>query len=687
MKSGRRTLIVVAAAACLAALVWMFRGGTVDEGLVGGANVIGGVAGAVALIVALVAFWPGKGTAAVALPEKQLRDAEAYLSAETLRHWRQLAKDRRITTPSPATVRWSWAGADVAVPPVQLGAADLLTEGVVTRLRQDLYESMPVPGPRIVLLGGPGAGKTTAMMLLLIDVLGNRPVGSEEPVPVWLTLGSWDPETSLLDWAATVLTRDYPGLAATAFGGPGVVAALIRVGRVALFLDGLDEMPDTVRGRALAAIDRDSIGMRVVLTSRSEEFREASELHRLWDAAVVDVLPVRIEHACEFLLDQQTGRRREAWAKVADHLLAHRDGVAAQAFDSPLTLSLARDTYTHTVAEPTELIDAEAHPTPEALRRHLLTRLMALAYPDPVEHAHALKWLTWIAERLEGQRDLSWWIIPIWLAGSQRRLHVQVGLVISALSAVTTALGIGLLAQLNSVNPFSASIETVVISLISVTVASLIGFVGGYVNTWDSAGPSTFTLRWIEPSQRTSVIRLSMILGVPFGVLLGSVTNSFVGVLAFLLTAGAVLFAELLTVWITPLSTAEAISPLWSYRSTRQRVVLTASISGLAGGLLFTFLVQFLIEDLGRWRALVALLVASVIVGLFMTDGRPRDLTVMEFFRAVRGDRVRFMTLLETALERQVLRQAGAIYQFRHAELQDLLTDIDLDAGIKPGAR
>jgi hypothetical protein len=39
----------------------------------------------------------------------------------------------------------------------------------------------------------------------------------------------------------------------------------------------------------------------------------------------------------------------------------------------------------------------------------------------------------------------------------------------------------------------------------------------------------------------------------------------------------------------------------------------------------------------------------------------------------LQGRRVRFMPLLETALERQVLRQAGAVYQFRHADLQDRL--------------
>jgi hypothetical protein len=39
--------------------------------------------------------------------------------------------------------------------------------------------------------------------------------------------------------------------------------------------------------------------------------------------------------------------------------------------------------------------------------------------------------------------------------------------------------------------------------------------------------------------------------------------------------------------------------------------------------------------------------------------------------------RVNFRRLLEDALDRQLLRQAGTVYQFRHAELQDHLAAMD----------
>ena len=54
------------------------------------------------------------------------------------------------------------------------------------------------------------------------------------------------------------------------------------------------------------------------------------------------------------------------------------------------------------------------------------------------------------------------------------------------------------------------------------------------------------------------------------------------------------------------------------------------------------------------------------------------QLTAAEMTWGLRGQRVRFLPLLQTALQQQVLRQVGSVYQFRHAALQDLLTRLPL---------
>jgi hypothetical protein len=66
--------------------------------------------------------------------------------------------------------------------------------------------------------------------------------------------------------------------------------------------------------------------------------------------------------------------------------------------------------------------------------------------------------------------------------------------------------------------------------------------------------------------------------------------------------------------------------------------------------------------------------VVSGLVSGFRAGAAP-SLLFTELALLARGRRVRFMPLLETALARQILRQAGAVYQFRHADLQDRLAE------------
>src|SRR5262249_36871338 len=133
----------------------MFMGSAAGDRVVGNANVVGGVAGILALVVAGAVLWPRAGrrrAGAVGVGGGQVPAATEYLAEETLRSWRAQARDRRITTPSPAAVRWSWASEEVAVPagelwpdatgsggPVTGSERSVLTAGVVTRLREQLY--------------------------------------------------------------------------------------------------------------------------------------------------------------------------------------------------------------------------------------------------------------------------------------------------------------------------------------------------------------------------------------------------------------------------------------------------------------------------------------------------------------------------------------------------------------------
>jgi hypothetical protein len=98
-------------------------------------------------------------------------------------------------------------------------------------------------------------------------------------------------------------------------------------------------------------------------------------------------------------------------------------------------------------------------------------------------------------------------------------------------------------------------------------------------------------------------------------------------------------------------------------------VGLVAGFMMLVGGFVFGFA--------NALFGLVVGLLFGLVVGLLfvLKGGAASSLLFTEIAFLLQGRQVRFMPMLETALARQVLRQAGAVYQFRHADLQDRLAD------------
>ena len=239
------------------------------------------------------------------------------------------------------------SGNGSATLPGVAGSREVLASGVVTRLHDELYARLP--HGRLALLGAPGAGKTAAMLLLMLAALDHRAgLGDSDerervPVPVWLTLGGWDPAAvTLKEWAVSRMNLDHPALRAPEYG-PNVAGELLREGLVALFLDGLDEMPKSLRPMALERISAEAAGLRLVLTSRPDEYQDSVSASSLDNTAVATLLPVRPAAAGAFLLRGQSGVQRERWSDFTDSLKRQPDGSAAKALDNPLLLSLARD--------------------------------------------------------------------------------------------------------------------------------------------------------------------------------------------------------------------------------------------------------------------------------------------------------------------------------------------------------
>jgi hypothetical protein len=708
------------------------------------ATYLGAVTFAVSLLMTLGTWWL-KGrekTAAHVSTREQVCAAADWLAEVIADRWRLEAAARRIVTPAPATIRWRWAADEVTVRRLDVIATpapgagpsplpdlvkpgELLAAGVVTRLHDEVYARLP--HGRLVLIGGPGAGKTGAMILLLLAALDRRSQAGDQrdrvPVPVWLTLGGWNPAAlSLHEWVVGTIERDYPALQAHTYGA-GAAGELLRDGRVALFLDGLDEMPEGLRPLALKRVD-EARGLRVVLTSRPEEYIYALEAGVLDNTAVIELRPVRPDAAATYLLRGQTERDRGKWEKVGAYLRDNPDSVAARALDNPLALSLARDTYTG--QDPTVLTDPDEFPTPSAVIEHLIDRFLITAYPEERQREHAITWLAWIAHHMGTSQDLQWWDIPSWIPRWKLRLT----------RGVMVGLAIGLVIVIGGI-PFGGKPEAMLYT--GLACGLLAGLVAGLVARIRAIHPGTPRTQ-VPPQRRrlTGDRAFGLVFGLVFGVAFGLAYGLVAGIAAAIVTwltaglafgleatfasstrtlprlgfgvsgapqtlvprwprarelasiimIGLVFFPLLvpvfLNLWASPIADSPSSTAVGTYRADRRTSIIYglvyATALGLLAGLLAGLIAGHAAGPLAGLVAaigwgLVTALATSLTAWLVAGQVPLVKLTELILIPRHRGN-VNFLRLLEEAFARQVLRQAGALYQFRHAALQARLAAI-----------
>ncbi|MEV6238357.1 NACHT domain-containing protein [Lentzea sp. NPDC051838] len=259
--------------------------------------------------------------------------------------------------------------------------------------------------PQLVIIGPPGSGKTVMAVHLAL-----RLPTEGRPVPVVLSLSSWDPEQPLYRWAASALTRDYPAI------GWAQWRRLLASGRILPVLDGFDELPEVHRTLAVRQINTAIDGGNpVVLTSRTDELTAAGA--GLRTALVVELHPVQPEDTISYL--HRPGDE-ERWSPVFTALRTNPDGPLATALSSPFVASLARFTYARRDTDPSALC---AFPDIAAVHTHLLDALIPAAYsvaPHPdlaatnspaYPAAKVTEWLTFLARHLDrlGVQDIAWW--------------------------------------------------------------------------------------------------------------------------------------------------------------------------------------------------------------------------------------------------------------------------------------
>jgi DNA-binding SARP family transcriptional activator len=638
-------------------------------------------------------------------PDHHFDRAVTELAEAVTWQWRAEAELRSLHRPQPIVLRWS-AVARRGKPALR-GDLDDIAE---------TFAALPVR--QLVVLGDPGSGKSVLALTLTLELLGARVPGT--PVPVLLSLASWDPRREHLDrWLAARLADNHPALLNTREYGPDAPTRLVLGGHVVPVLDGLDEMPADLRVAALDALDQTmAVGRSLVLTSRSAEYEQVTRESGpvLSAATVVRLAPVARQEAITYLSARE-GAGQDRWLPVADRLRRDPGAPLGRVLRTPLMVDLARIVYGRPGADPAELLEAE---DAEAIEGQLLDSFVPNAYaqvPQPPGRnpntspsgrytaAQATRWLGFLAGHLERarSRDLAWW--QLYRAVPVRTRASLVGVLIAVFFVVTGWVDDG---------PGLAAIYGL-----------SFGGAGYLTHRFGRAPEPLRTELRFAGAGRKFAGRFAI--GAVVGVLLGLGWSLATGLVVFLALVFGLVFA--VHVWLAkPVDASRVSSPRTILRNERTGAIALAVsflVSlGLFDGMAYAFTAntRFLPVLGGRYDVALAIAggVAGASFGFFMARGvaavcyglagaiaggqvfPPATNPVLPFVvgvcfgggigLAVLVTRAwgnyfvhhvwlaatgrlpwRLMHFLDDAHRRGVLRQAGGVYQFRHARVQERL--------------
>ncbi|WP_189227782.1 NACHT domain-containing protein [Saccharothrix coeruleofusca] len=646
-------------------------------------------------------------------------DAVADVIADAVRRqWESEEQIRHVHDPFPLPFRWVNAEEDVADHWQNInGTPDDGTPLVLDGRGDHVVDAFRrVPSRRLVVLGEAGSGKTVLTSRFALTLLEERERATGEPVPVIFPLGSWNPAlVPLRDWLAEQLVTNYPVLARSD-GADGTLAArLLATRRVLPVLDGLDEVTEGLRGEVITRINAEvRPGEQFLLTSRPREFREAvAASDVLTAAAVVRLEALTVDDLDRYLplTTRKLSGSRTKWHPVLEHLRRSGTGSAlAEVLSTPLMVAMARTMFSDTDADPAQLLaldGRDSRTTREVIEDRLLAGFLPAVYSGRASGAGTSRvagHLRFLAHHLHrsGTHDIAWWRFV--LAVPRVVVGVTAGLVITA----ATWLGTGFAVWAGRWPDPAGQRAWVIATLVAGVVCGAVG--GAIVGQGRGIRPSPARLRLrlrgrlrhiagqLARGLRSKHTAAWLAVWTSGGVLFGLTASVFgrggnvvpVGLAAGLLAGfgvwSVVAFVHALG---APVEPTEITSPAEFLRTDRRTALRQGLVAGVGGAAVFWLMMRIAFEPAfgvpfdvvftsGLWFAgfLTLAVLGMLIWALFVTSWGPWLLARLWLPLTGRLPWA-VMAFLADAHQRGVLRQAGGVYQFRHARLRDHLAAAD----------
>ncbi|MGH3390039.1 MAG: hypothetical protein ACRDOO_14315 [Actinomadura sp.] len=600
------------------------------------------------------------------------------------------------------------------------GAEEVTWAGTSDAISDLTARYRALPGRRLVILGGPGAGKTTLAVQLVRELL-RRPE-KDEPVPVLLSVSSWDPRVTddIWAWLRGQIELAYPSLT------PEEVGALVADKCVFPVLDGLDEVPSAVGESVLWALNRSLDDGPVIITCRTDDYRRLivdRGARELVAAAVIDSMPLPGPVAAEYLESRLPRLLPSGWQRILERLRTDPDAPLTGLCASPLGLWLLCASYVegdqrdralgYSPGHPGDLdrlTDRTAYPDVESLRAHLYNRLIPvlISFRKPArdsddafrprrlhsapDTARRLSFLAHLLSEPRGEdgrprtRDLAWWEVAV----VTDRAPATAGVVVGAVVALLFTAGLTVLAG------------PVLGVLAGLAVAAFVGLdIKSRCARWAGSTPGSAFLRpslvlrlaWLQvrlgfSGGRTKVIGSSLLAAVLAWFADRSGFDALRGLGMPVPVAGAILGAALgladtmsgllNETTSTPTNLERVNTPRESLRGDRTLNILHLAFGVVTYGAPLGIVAAATVHS---WLAVFPLGFGIGVLAVLLgrtSEGDHRAwlsyLAATAELRRAKRLPLRWMAFLDDAHRLGLLRTVGPVYQFRHAELQDHLS-------------
>jgi MFS family permease len=290
-------------------------------------------------------------------------------------------------------------------------------------------------GEMLLILGEPGAGKTTTLLTLARECLERSERDPAAPVPVVLSLSSWTDARPFLDWLVDELSKVSNGYNV----GSTLARRWLAEHWLLLLLDGLDEVPEERRAAcvlALHAFVREHGVPGLAVCCRSAEY--AALPVKLSIGAAVSLLPLEPARIDAYL---------DAAGPEADGLRGalHRSEELHELSTSPLMLSIMTLAFRGLPADALHFDETSTrHELREQVFGSFVNRMFGLRErPDErFARARVEDVLRWLASGMRGRESIFAveLLQPAWLNRRQLFLYALVSRVAGA-TLVTAAIG------------------------------------------------------------------------------------------------------------------------------------------------------------------------------------------------------------------------------------------------------